>query len=150
MKGWKRGVKQMGEWRQHYRWPPQGGTHNSAVIRMLTAFEVARGCHVTTLCTHIHKSAAPENTKSPDERTEESCPGRATYPDLTKRWHPTGETRDTWTTRFILLIEKKFSWRYIMYRTGVLWTALQWTLASKHFTRPPWSLLLSGCSSYSL
>ncbi len=63
--GMKKGVKQM-------KWVNEGNitddhhrvaTHNSAVIRMLTAFEVARGCHVTTLCTHSHKSAAPETRK---------------------------------------------------------------------------------------
>lgn len=47
----KKAVKQM-------KWVNEGNitddhhrvaTHNAAVIRMVTAFEVARGCHATTL-----------------------------------------------------------------------------------------------------
>ncbi len=109
---------EMCEWRQHYRWRPQGGNtqrcNYSHVHRSfwscpwMSYNNIVMGAHITI------KVQIPTH-ESPDERTEESCPGRATYPDLTKRWHPTGETRATWTTRFILLIEKSFMKIYNVY-----------------------------------
>lgn len=144
---WKRWMK------QHYRWRPHGGnTHNSAVNHMFTG---ALKLPVDVMyqhcdgCTHSHKSADPDTRKPRREnRGKLSGAHNLFRPQEEMRSHRRDARHLNCTVYFVDW--EKFHEDIQCLWMGVFWTALHWTLASKHFTGRPGSLLLSGVSSYSL
>lgn len=137
-----------GEWKQHYRWRPQGGnTHNTSVNHMFTG---ALKLPVDVMyqhcdgCTHSHKSADPDTRKPGREnRGKLSGSHNLPRPHEEMRSHRRNARHLNCTVYFVDW--EKVSWRYTMFMNGSSLNSSALDPSEQALQRPPWVTTTLGC-----